>query len=761
MNPNITHLHRRALGRRGNITAADQRLAEHYPARVQSVAAWMKTKRHRAVARSKAADRVFRAEAEVDRAVSRLAVERDINPRKAHRDHPGLTVTGTARTRAERDLRGALNTLRKVLVEVAQEERQLVGLPERRPGRHATWASEMNVEQQRDASARDMLILARYMLDIAAVDALFSQWEDAERAKSPRRACGRKPLLSPVTVMSFEWARILADRPGSYADIAKDIVTLMADPSEEAQRLREYLELEIVGDWLPSSPLLSNDRGVEAARSAVHRSWQYRRDLIDPYPGPRKGTRTKAEQAQLEAKWAQDPARIAERRHRLDVFNQRLIDASLWLTDDSTWEAWRTSPALTVDGTFVAARYNSRPRTRKVKNALGGEEFVEVVGSDADMGYYVRTTTNHAPAKGMDPVKMKCERGVEVNLAVIGAADADSRGLVPPLIVAAPVRLPGMDQKEALLDIVQSTKGLLDPADGDVGRDGRILLCTDRGYLGHYDDSKKSSRARWHLKLREDADLVMDYSKSALGARNVDAQVIFLEGGLYCASMPTPLRDATKDFRNGDIDGHTWRHRLGQRRAFLLREKEAGTADKTVVKCPAKGPGATLNCTGSTGPRNPGITMLPISPLTQTGGNNAAAICKNKQSVTLKATFDMDKYSQHFEYGSAEWAGHYGHLRSRVESANSVLKDRGYQGIGRSMHRRRKGLAAASVEAGLRAAATNFRIITRHEAALTTPNGAPTGPVVDPCDLEAVLESTRHAQNPPGSDPPDTDYEAA
>ena len=67
--------------------------------------------------------------------------------------------------------------------------------------------------------------------------------------------------------------------------------------------------------------------------------------------------------------------------------------------------------------------------------------------------------------------------------------------------------------------------------------------------------------------------LVLDYKIDQLGHQDTHQGMILVDGSFYCPAMPEPLINATKDLRDGKIDGAIHRARIAERKHFAIRAR--------------------------------------------------------------------------------------------------------------------------------------------------------------------------------------------
>jgi hypothetical protein len=227
----------------------------------------------------------------------------------------------------------------------------------------------------------------------------------------------------------------------------------------------------------------------------------------------------------------------------------------------------------------------------------------------------------------------------------------------------------------------------------------------DRGYAA-------SAKAKdYQLPMRElGYEILTDYKSDQLGIDNDGgyAGAIQVEGAHYCPGMPEGLVNATKWARAGGITNGEWRDRIDQRRRFALRPKEKpDSRGRQPMLCPARGPGATINCpivekqTGVPGTQLKTVRNPPPE-------DEQDAICTNHQSVSFPATAGA-KLAQDKKFGSRDWQVEYTSDRNTIEGGNAYMKDDSKEQLAAAGRRRIRGVAAQTFLIGLLVVSANLR----------------------------------------------------
>src|SRR5439155_11168720 len=228
----------------------------------------------------------------------------------------------------------------------------------------------------------------------------------------------------------------------------------------------------------------------------------------------------------------------------------------------------------------------------------------------------------------------------------------------------------------------------------------RHLLGVDRGYSNSVPDA-------FHLPVRAlGYQLVMDYKFEQLGVEESSAGAKRVDGAFCSAGIPDSVAYATRDFRLGSIDEETWRARIEERRAYLLRDKERPDDQGHVRKaCPAAGgaPCAACELKPDSLTKAPTKTRIPVTDELRA---NPPQICR-QQSATFPPEAGA-KFLQPLLHGSDEWARTYGALRNASEGMNGDIKDGAHAALNDPRRRRVRGVAAQSVFVALALVATNL-----------------------------------------------------
>ena len=145
---------------------------------------------------------------------------------------------------------------------------------------------------------------------------------------------------------------------------------------------------------------------------------------------------------------------------------------------------------------------------------------------------------------------------------------------------------------------------VLDQPGRSVGRHGAQVLdsLAARGYRAGFlaaDRAFSSARAEEFqlISLAQGYRPVYDYKIDQLGVQDQVDGFLQIEGDWYCPSIPEPLQEATRDYRNHVIDEDTYRQRLTERWKYAARPKGKPDAEGHLrLQCPAAGSWPMARC---------------------------------------------------------------------------------------------------------------------------------------------------------------------
>lgn len=468
-------------------------------------------------------------------------------------------------------------------------------------------------------------------------------------------------------------------RPASLDDRAV-MVLLVLLALEHApllvSRMAEMIACRLSGR---AKALLGIDSEETKERDWYDRTWRAVHSLlavIDPFPGPRSRLLTKAEWADVVA--ARDPMESVRKQARLDWVTNQLVEVTMRMIPRAVRRKWKGNTC--IDATPVAA-FGKRGTTKRS----------EWVGIEPDAAWYVREDDHRDPGDDRGKAYRKVIWGWEATLAVMSTNDPSGPDQFPYLVAAMGFGKPGHDVSghgvRAFSSIVERGH--------PVG-----YAVADRAYFPNAkpEDLQLPLRALGY-------DLVFDYREDQLGVKESYAGAKQIEGAWYCPQMPQSLVDATIDYRvKKTIDEDTWRSRIEQRRAYLLRPKESADADGYVpMRCPAAGPSATVVCPlKSAVGKVAGRARIPVTP------SHPDLICTNRSSVSFRPSAGA-KYAQSLHYGSPEWQAIYATARNTIEGYNGYVKDANREALDQPGRRRVRGYAAQYLFTSLLVMSANVR----------------------------------------------------
>lgn len=420
------------------------------------------------------------------------------------------------------------------------------------------------------------------------------------------------------------------------------------------------------------------------------------RDLVDPFPAPRRKRLTPEEWAEVLNK--RDPETSAIKQQRLDWFANQILEA----TQQAVPELYRNWDGnIVVDATVM-------PSPARSSYSRSGK-----LNSDPDAAWYRRNKDDrdsdlreNQPSRSGKAPRSVFVLGYEIEILL------QFRNKGPRRSAEFPALAIGMAfHKPAVKPAVDAIKAL-----HSVHERGHQpgYLVGDRLY------APNSKPAKYQIPARQMGyELVMDYRIDQLGAKGDPWEGMKLvEGTWYCPSMPDTLVNATLDYRNNDIDEETWRKRLATRRDFAFRAKEKPDKNGAIAfMCPSYGRGATLDCelknTSINGqpPHNTvraiGLGMPLLNPPKEEDRGKA---CTNRSSITVPIEVGA-KYYQPLHYESDEWNDIYRQSRNSIEGYNAYIKDDATFALKNRGRRLIRGYTSQYLAAAFTLAAANLRKI--------------------------------------------------
>lgn len=398
--------------------------------------------------------------------------------------------------------------------------------------------------------------------------------------------------------------------------------------------------------------------------------------LMDAWPGPRVMT-TRPDRVQILSLRDKNAQRLRQERAAQFATAMLLMPLKIFLPDLE--ETYRTG-ALSVDQTALHV-FSARGIRRKDKKS--GVEMAKIRPDgtevdrwvlEMDAGYYPRKFSSENRESSDSRASTPDH---EWMWALTTIATNAAAGL-PKLIVGTSLNAPNKEiADETLRPVRELAAHGFTPAH----------LTGDRGYV-------QLGAAKYQSKLRDmGIKPLVSYKKTQLGISGGVAGSLQVEGDHYCPSTPKPLLNASVEFENKTIDGHTWESRIEERGKYRLRRKEKpDERGHYPMVCPAYGPQATVECPlraihpNSSKKPKPAIKDgdLPIAP---------DHVC-TQTSVDFGPE-DGIEHAQAIRYGTKEWRNTYKSDRQVVESLNNELKT-GAEKLDDSTSRPMRGLAAQS-----------------------------------------------------------------
>ena len=463
--------------------------------------------------------------------------------------------------------------------------------------------------------------------------------------------------------------------------------------SQEMRKLARFMEERLGPDSLELLGLGHENRSREDWYAPLRFALRRVTDTLDPKPGRRNKFPTQDEFEAMLAK--REELNTSKKQVRIDWVCNQLLQATMQTLPAEAWTNWKGD--LTVDATVVPA-YGKKGAPWKSDKTLPGLALQAI---EYDAGWYLRNG-NHDVVETKGKAR-KAVFGWDVTLATMTKHDPSLISDFPQLVLGIGMTQPGRDLIHTARRIFESIVGRGHPT-------GRIT--GDRGYV------PSAIPADFQIPLRQMGyDLVTDYKIDQLGNKGGYAGAILVEGAFYCPSMPTPLVNATKEFRAKRISREVWFKRINQRKQYMLRPKEKPDANGNVpMVCPARGSGATVSCPiANACGTAPYDAKTPI--LKPPGEHERGAICTNKASVKFPVHAGA-KYLQKYQFGTKEWQTIYSTDRSTIEGVNGNLKTSAIS-IDAAERRRVRGYSAQYLLITILVATENLRRIQTFRDELT------------------------------------------
>lgn len=440
-------------------------------------------------------------------------------------------------------------------------------------------------------------------------------------------------------------------------------------------------------DENPSGYRLERQRWEKNTNNTFHRILT----LMDPFPMNRYVSLTYTQVQEILD--AHDEHREQRMKKRLDTFTNAFLLMSFNEQPRRVRRASRNID-LSIDQTFIA------PPTKKgySKKKLAARVRAEAADDDPEprsgpvdpfAGWYAKKddsgrhdyTPGTRDSTSPEDSPTSYTWGWMVNTSVRVDSERPGTKRFPKLAMAVTLSLPNVGVSEEAVNVLRYAL--------DTGLDAGIVSA-DKQYFA------LATVERLHQPVADlGFQVSTEYRIDRLGVQGGKAGAEYIEGDVYCPGMPQTLKDTNKEFMAGTIDNDTFRLRIEERRAFVLRNKEKPDAKgRTPKMCPALGNSPTVTCPvremskkAADKPR-PGVNPEDVPEFLD-------KICK-QHSVQFTEE-DLIRQRQAFQYQSQEWEEFQTHARQSIESLHEGFKDPGTEQLELSGRRRVRGFAAAQV----------------------------------------------------------------
>ncbi|MET4583765.1 hypothetical protein ABIE21_003296 [Conyzicola nivalis] len=516
------------------------------------------------------------------------------------------------------------------------------------------------------------------IIDSAGIAILIDKWQ-AEDAVATVKGPGGRPRTATVTTRTALILLLLLTVEHSSQLVDEMAVVAMSRLSPESAA---YLGLDGA-----MADVNGERRSKSQWYSPIYRSLRRALGTIDPKPhtSTKRGKfPTNKEVDEMKERWTADELGVKQRR--LERVNNDLLQATIDMVPEEYAKFWEGDTC--IDATVVPA-YGKR-----------GAPFGGTHGpNDPSAGWYRRDHDHNVVEEGSKKSIKKAVFGWDLTIVVQTNHEPDEIASFPKLITGIGMTVPATNLIRTATDIYT-----------DISRRqlkvGRVV--GDRGY------GASAKAADFQLPVRAlGHTMVMDYKTEQLGRGSGEeyAGAMQVEGAWYCPSMREDLVNATILLRAGEIDAHTWRLRIAERRNYMLRAKEKPDAKGSVaMMCPARGPGATARCPLAEGCSTTELSDGAVTIENYPDENSRGAICTNKTSVTIPATAGA-KQAQDLQYGSERWSREYAVDRNGIEGTNAYAKDGAKEDLENAARRRLRGYAAQFLLITFTVATANLRRI--------------------------------------------------
>lgn len=524
-------------------------------------------------------------------------------------------------------------------------------------------------------------------------------------------------------------------RPPAYT--IEQVLTLFVLLALESQKLHVTLLRDAVmtrltdnaRDYLGIEP--PSTKWLHKPAAVYQRLWRATRHVlkaIDPHPDEQRHSRYPIKEW-YRVKDARDHDLEARRFARLREFNNALIWATIEGLPPDLMSRW--DGTIAVDGTHI-------PTVKK-----GITSRSQRASSEPNAGWYTRT---HEEIERDGKPHIKVVWAWDAALAVM--ANPGPGGYFPRLILGMSMDKPGAAPAQNAMTALNNV------LEADLPRG---YMVGDRAY---YPGAKPET---WQTLIRKAGykivgDLMIQKTpqgiKYGVGVQDSFGGALLVDGTWMCPAIPKGLAEATMDFSDGTITEDEKKTRQKRQQAYHLRAKEAPRDNGSqCFKCPASGPGATVDCPlkamapkAKGQPRRPKIREedLPKHP---------GPICTNANSMTIPAEAGA-KYKQSLPWESEEWKLAYHYPRNTIEGKNGYIKDDAGGSVASHGRRLLRGVAGQFFLTGIMIAAENVRAteaLLRKKDSNEAYSPDPTPP--PPTNLQTRREQLTHPTDLPNAPP--------
>jgi len=481
----------------------------------------------------------------------------------------------------------------------------------------------------------------------------------AEDAKG-RHAGGRPLSIDDSAIITLLVLLVLEGSPLFVTNIANAIEHRLSDEAKSLLGIRQYAA--------------DGDDWYDRSWRAVHRLLS----VIDPYPAPHKRRMSVEEFKVIEA--LRDLNEVRRREARLNELSNALVLATWKMVPRDIRRRWKGN--ICVDATPVKAF--ARGYTPRVPKTV-----------ENDAGWYVREGDHRDTGDKKGRTVPKYLFGWEATIVIASTNDPRRAADFPLLATGITFDKPGFSVAENAMTVFHSMR-----EDGmPVG-----LAVGDRAYwpLAQAEKLQLPMRALGYANVN-------DYQDNQLGIQAGHGGGIMVEGAWYCPSMPTPLVEASIDYRvKKTIDEAMWKKRIAARTPYMLHSKETPDVDgHQPLRCPAVGASATVACPLRA--ESMKGEKVVLRSRVATPPEHVDRICR-QTSVSFPPSAGA-KYRQDIQYGTDEWHEMFATARNTIEGFNAFIKDGAHEALADPTRRRLRGRAAQHLLTALLVMAANVRKI--------------------------------------------------